>query len=197
MATPPLCWPGGWFDELPAVGSQLMAFQLSAISYLHPACSISTDPGPDSKPLNKIILLDGTEFSSQINIHSWFDQNKRVWRMLYTNSTLHFGFPSTSRWCFCPAKIELFEGTLQSGYIWKYHLDCENGGSCLKMMFNHVTHIVPIDIGCLWLSGLDIKPWISAVECNAIAPTGHFGRLSFIYNIYTFFNWKKASKIMN
>lgn len=49
MATPPLRCPDGWFDELPAVGSQLMAFQLSAISYLHPACSISTDPGPDCK----------------------------------------------------------------------------------------------------------------------------------------------------
>lgn len=49
MATPPLRCPGGWFDELPAVGSQLMAFQLSAISYLHPACSVSTDPGPDRK----------------------------------------------------------------------------------------------------------------------------------------------------
>ncbi|CAM4503501.1 unnamed protein product [Leuciscus chuanchicus] len=49
MATPPLRCPGGWFDELPAVGSQLMAFQLSAISYPHPACSLSTDPGPDCR----------------------------------------------------------------------------------------------------------------------------------------------------
>lgn len=60
MATTPLRCFGGWFDELPAVGSQLMAFQLSAISYLRSACSITADPGPGEnfKPLNKITLQD-------------------------------------------------------------------------------------------------------------------------------------------